>query len=70
MTERLKRELHAPSPVSVHASVLDDAVGQFQEDFDQRHGGFGGAPKFPPSAGLSLLMRCHRRTGDSRACTW
>ncbi len=67
MTERLKRELHAPSPVSVHASIFDDAVGQFQEDFDQRHGGFGGAPKFPPSAGLSLLMRCHRRTGDSRA---
>jgi uncharacterized protein len=66
LTERLKRELTAVSPVSVGASVLDDAVIQFREHFDERHGGFGGAPKFPPSAGLSLLLRCYRRTGDSR----
>ncbi|HLA62720.1 MAG TPA: thioredoxin domain-containing protein, partial [Nitrospiraceae bacterium] len=52
LTERLKNELKALSPVSVSASVLDEAVTQFCEDFDERHGGFGSAPKFPPSAGL------------------
>ncbi|MCE9537405.1 MAG: aldo/keto reductase, partial [Nitrospirae bacterium] len=66
LTERLKQELKAVSPVSVSASVLDEAVGQFREDFDEQHGGFGKAPKFPPSAGLSLLLRCYRRTGESR----
>ena len=66
LTERLKKELKAVSPVSVSASVLDDAVAQFREDFDEQHGGFGNAPKFPPSAGLSLLLRCYRRTGESR----
>ena len=66
LTERLKNELKAVSPVSVSASVLDEAVTQFREDFDERHGGFGSAPKFPPSAGLSLLLRCYRRTGESR----
>jgi len=66
LTERLKEELKAVSPVSVSASVLDDAVAQFREDFDEQHGGFGSAPKFPPSAGLSLLLRCYRRTGESR----
>jgi len=66
LTERLKNELKAVSPVSVSISVLDEAVTQFREDFDERHGGFGGAPKFPPSAGLSLLLRCYRRTGESR----
>ena len=65
LTERLKNELKAVSPVSVSASVLDEAVTQFQKDFDAQHGGFGSAPKFPPSAGLSLLLRCYRRTGDS-----
>ncbi|RPH82040.1 MAG: DUF255 domain-containing protein [Nitrospiraceae bacterium] len=66
LTERLRNELTAVSPVSVNASVLDEAVIQFRENFDERHGGFGSAPKFPPSAGLSLLLRCYRRTGESR----
>jgi len=66
LTERLKNELKAVSPVSVSVSVLDEAVTQFLADFDERHGGFGSAPKFPPSAGLSLLLRCYRRTGEHR----
>ncbi len=66
LTERLKNELKTVSPVSVSASVLDEAVTQFRENFDERHGGFGTAPKFPPSAGLSLLLRCYRRTGENR----
>ena len=66
LTERLKSELKTVSPVSVSASVLDEAVIQFRESFDERYGGFGSAPKFPPAAGLSLLLRCYRRTGESR----
>ena len=66
LTERLKNELKTVSPVSVSVSVLDEAVTQFREDFDERHGGFGTSPKFPPAAGLSLLLRCYRRTGESR----
>ena len=65
MTERLKGEGRIPSPISVSESVLDDAVTQFKEDFDKTYGGFGGAPKFPPAAGLSLLLRCYRRSGDA-----
>jgi len=65
MTERLKGEGRIPSPISVSESVLDEAVAQFKEDFDQTNGGFGGAPKFPPAAGLSLLLRCYRRSGDA-----
>jgi len=66
LTERLKSELKTVSPVSVSASVLDEAVIQFRESFDEQYGGFGSAPKFPPAAGLSLLLRCYRRTGESR----
>ena len=65
MTEQLKRSGGIPSPVSVSESVLEDAVVQFTQDFDRTHGGFGSAPKFPPAAGLSLLLRCYHRSGDA-----
>ncbi len=35
--------------------------------FDRAHGGFGGAPKFPQSMELSLLLRYWQRTGDPDA---
>ncbi|MBI5367798.1 MAG: thioredoxin domain-containing protein [Planctomycetes bacterium] len=34
--------------------------------FDPEHGGFGGAPKFPPSMELNLLLRRRHATADSR----
>src|SRR4029079_2582812 len=67
LTARLQREWQTPAPVSVGEQVLDAVVPEFQQEFDARFGGFGGAPKFPPAAALSLLLRCHRRTGDPMA---
>src|SRR5689334_9447041 len=67
MTARLQREWQTPNPVSVSHEILDTVVHDFDEDFDARFGGFGAAPKFPPAAGLSLLLRCYRRTGDGKA---
>jgi len=34
---------------------------------DRRYGGFGGAPKFPHSMDLRLLLRCWKRFGDDDA---
>src|SRR3954451_14883884 len=36
---------------------LDAAVALVEQDFDAAHGGFGGAPKFPPSMVLEWLRR-------------
>jgi uncharacterized protein YyaL (SSP411 family) len=36
---------------------LDAAVGALRSRFDSVHGGFGGAPKFPPSSVLEFLLR-------------
>ncbi|MGW8551528.1 thioredoxin domain-containing protein [Streptomyces tubercidicus] len=36
-------------------------------EFDAVHGGFGGAPKFPPSMVLEFLLRHHARTGSEAA---
>jgi uncharacterized protein YyaL (SSP411 family) len=34
------------------------------EEFDEQYGGFGGAPKFPPSMHIMMLLRIFRRTGE------
>ncbi|MEO3976072.1 thioredoxin domain-containing protein [Streptomyces sp. CAU 1734] len=36
-------------------------------EYDEPHGGFGGAPKFPPSMVLEFLLRHHARTGAEGA---
>lgn len=36
-------------------------------EYDERHGGFGGAPKFPPSMVVEFLLRHHARTGSEGA---
>ncbi|ALG06586.1 thioredoxin domain-containing protein [Kibdelosporangium phytohabitans] len=51
----------------VDTTVLDGAVASLLGDFDRRNGGFGGAPKFPPSMVLEFLTRNHERTGSVEA---
>ncbi|MFC9690247.1 thioredoxin domain-containing protein [Kribbella sp. NPDC056951] len=46
---------------------LDRAAQLLATDFDPVDGGFGGAPKFPPSMVLDFLLRHHRRTGSEDA---
>ena len=41
------------------------AVRELAAGFDPTYGGFGPAPKFPPSTQLGLLLRHHRRAGDA-----
>ncbi|MGW9132956.1 thioredoxin domain-containing protein [Streptomyces sp. NPDC055681] len=36
-------------------------------EYDEKHGGFGGAPKFPPSMTIEFLLRHHARTGAEGA---
>ncbi|HEX2316921.1 MAG TPA: thioredoxin domain-containing protein [Thermomonospora sp.] len=46
---------------------LARAVASLAESYDAERGGFGGAPKFPPSMALEFLLRHHARTGDAQA---
>src|SRR3954471_13878425 len=47
--------LRAAQDVRLPAEPLDDAVRNLRATFDAVNGGFGGAPKFPPSSALLLL---------------
>jgi hypothetical protein len=62
------RRTAAPAPgSSIGADELRLALAQHAAEFDERFGGFGHAPKFPPATALMLLLRCHRRLGDAHA---
>ncbi|BCO34726.1 thioredoxin domain-containing protein [Mycobacterium heckeshornense] len=69
----IARELRAMSsglPAAgpqVAPQLCDHAVAAVLRDEDTVHGGFGGAPKFPPSALLEALLRHHERTGSPAA---
>lgn len=47
--------------------MLDRAYQDYLSRFDHHEGGFGSAPKFPPSMGLLLLLRHWHRTGNANA---
>ena len=49
---------------AITPTLLDTAVRNLRASYDGVHGGFGGAPKFPPSMVLELLLRHAARTGD------
>ncbi|WP_030165723.1 thioredoxin domain-containing protein [Streptomyces sp. NRRL S-813] len=46
---------------------LGQALLGLTREYDPQRGGFGGAPKFPPSMVLEFLLRHHARTGSEGA---
>ncbi|MGV9243069.1 thioredoxin domain-containing protein [Streptomyces sp. NPDC003710] len=46
---------------------LAQALLGLTREYDPQRGGFGGAPKFPPSMVLEFLLRHHARTGSEGA---
>ncbi|MBI3993887.1 MAG: thioredoxin domain-containing protein [Candidatus Lambdaproteobacteria bacterium] len=59
----------SPSGVQWDHAPLDAACAFLAQTFDAQQGGFKlqAQNKFPPSMGLMLLLRQHRRTGDAQA---
>jgi uncharacterized protein YyaL (SSP411 family) len=53
--------------VGIAPDMLESAAGLLGHEHDDVRGGFGGAPKFPPSMVLEFLLRHHARTGDERS---
>src|SRR6201987_2834366 len=60
---RLSAGLPGGGP-AIAQSLCDAAVVAILADEDHERGGFGGPPKFPPSALLEALLRHHERTSD------
>jgi uncharacterized protein YyaL (SSP411 family) len=52
---------------TVDADALSGAVVSLLGEYDRKRGGFGNAPKFPPSMVVEFLLRHHERTGSVEA---
>jgi uncharacterized protein YyaL (SSP411 family) len=68
-TEALQSFVEAPvgSAGELSSALLDRAYHQVKATYDERYGGFGGAPKFPRPVVFNLLLRTYARTGDRDA---
>ncbi len=68
---RIRRSLSEMSGALASGTLgpaeLDEAAGAVLSQIDPVHGGFGGAPKFPPAMALEFLLRHHERTGSRPA---
>jgi uncharacterized protein YyaL (SSP411 family) len=64
---RLREVTGPPAPSAIGADTCDAAVPALRSVYDVARGGFGGAPKFPPSMVLEFLLRHHARTGSTDA---
>ena len=63
VVQRLSRTSTGPT-ADVTPELLDKAFASLRASYDGVHGGFGGAPKFPPSMVLEFLLRHAARTGE------
>src|SRR4029079_6719711 len=48
-------------------AAIEEGIASFRQAFDPRHGGFGGAPKFPRPSELLFLMHGYALTGNHYA---
>jgi uncharacterized protein len=67
VSELTRRALTPVTGHGVTVEQLDAAASDLSGHHDDRWGGFGGPPKFPPSMVLEFLLRHHARTGDQRS---
>ncbi|MFJ3510152.1 thioredoxin domain-containing protein [Streptomyces luteogriseus] len=61
------REISYGDAQTPGAEELAQALLGLTREYDPQRGGFGGAPKFPPSMVLEFLLRHHARTGAEGA---
>ncbi|MFM9106653.1 MAG: thioredoxin domain-containing protein, partial [Chloroflexota bacterium] len=56
-----------PDPGPLRTAIMESALEEFGESFDDENGGFGGAPKFPQPSALVALLHIWKRTGSDEA---
>jgi uncharacterized protein len=60
--QAINSSLQTKGRVNIEHGALDRAAASIANNYDEDHGGFGGAPKFPPSMTLDFLMQVEDRT--------
>jgi uncharacterized protein YyaL (SSP411 family) len=60
--ERTSGVVSIDSEANLSKELLDRAVRQIKASFDEKWGGFGDAPKFPPSNTIAILLRGNKES--------
>jgi uncharacterized protein YyaL (SSP411 family) len=67
LVEAIGRTAHVePAPAVDARQLVSTTIGALQSSFDSTWGGFGGAPKFPSTFGLDLMLRVSLLNDDSQ----
>ncbi len=70
VTSHLRRgAIPITTGATLDADLFDQALSNLLRTFDSKLGGFGAAPKFPPSMTLEFLLRMALERGDGMALT-
>ncbi|HKR65438.1 MAG TPA: thioredoxin domain-containing protein, partial [Thermoanaerobaculia bacterium] len=64
LSSQLRVKPREGAAIDHHA--LDHAAARIASTYDAQYGGFGGAPKFPPSMSLDFLMQVAWRTNNAQ----
>ncbi len=71
MAANLRTRFESPTPGDGEpppgASLTEAAAQELAREYDPVDGGWGGAPKFPSSGAVELLLRHHHRTGNTKS---
>ncbi len=69
LTEYVKQStaVRATEPGELSYAIVEEAVDELRGTFDPSYGGFGGAPKFPSSPSIAVLLRHYYNTGDKQS---
>ncbi len=66
LTEAMRQDVKTKS-TALETQALKRVADQFRGVFDEKHGGFGQAPKFPQPGILALQLRHWQRHGDEES---
>lgn len=67
LMDALQKVSRTSASGELNPDILNKTYEILLESFDEVHGGFGDAPKFPTAHNLLFLLRYWRRTGNNRA---
>ncbi len=67
ITRALQERLNVmPQPSDLSSALVSGTIRELLQAFDEKHGGFGSAPKFPNTSAIELLLAFHDQSHDTR----
>ena len=70
IVEQIQAQNSALNQLIDQSTLVETSLANLRMEFDLGHGGFGGAPKFPPHTTLKFLLRYLAQSEDAEIMGW